>query len=73
MDFQNGQSSKLLASHSGASNLNMESMAVEMNDIAQKTKTETVSMKVITLVTLAFLPATFSSVSQTLRSLAAES
>lgn len=42
----------------------MESMAVEMNDIARKTETETASMKVITLVTLAFLPATFSSVSQ---------
>ena len=34
-----------------------------MNEIALKTKTETVSMKVITLVTLAFLPGTFISVS----------
>ena len=64
MDFQNVQSSKMLASHSNASSLNMESMTVEMSDMARKTKTETVSMKVITLVTLSFLPATFSSVSR---------
>ena len=40
----------------------MERMTAEMNEIARKTKTDTASMKVITLVTLAFLPATFSSV-----------
>jgi len=33
-----------------------------MNDIARKTKIETVSMKVITVVTLFFLPGTFISV-----------
>ena len=37
-------------------------MTEDMNDIARKTKVETVSMKVITLVTLFFLPGTFISV-----------
>lgn len=37
-------------------------MTKEMNDIALKTQTETVSMKIITLVTLFFLPGTFISV-----------
>ena len=63
MNFQTNQSSILLASHSNASSLNMQKMALEMNELARKTKTETASMKVITLVTLAFLPATFVSVS----------
>ncbi|KAL9125736.1 MAG: hypothetical protein Q9217_005107 [Psora testacea] len=38
---------------------NMISMTEDMNDIARKTKIETVSMKVITVVTLFFLPGTF--------------
>jgi len=37
-------------------------MTTDMNDIARKTKIETVSMKVITVVTLFFLPGTFISV-----------
>jgi hypothetical protein len=37
-------------------------MTEDMNDIARQTKIETVSMKVITLVTLFFLPGTFTSV-----------
>jgi hypothetical protein len=37
-------------------------MTEDMNEIARKTKIETVSMKVITLVTLFFLPGTFTSV-----------
>lgn len=40
----------------------MVTMTEDMNDIARKTKIETVSMKVITLVTLFFLPGTFISV-----------
>lgn len=42
----------------------MSKMTEDMNDIARKTKIETVSMKVITLVTLFFLPGTFISVSR---------
>jgi hypothetical protein len=37
----------------------MELMTWEMHDIAKKTEQETVSMRVITTVTLFFLPATF--------------
>ncbi|KAL9632727.1 MAG: hypothetical protein Q9164_005135 [Protoblastenia rupestris] len=40
----------------------MERMTRDMNEIARKTQTETVSMKIITLVTLFFLPGTFISV-----------
>jgi hypothetical protein len=41
----------------------METMTIEMHEIAKKTKQETVSMRVITTVTLFFLPATFIAVS----------
>lgn len=41
----------------------MEAMTVEMHGIAKKTEQETVSMRVITTVTLFFLPATFIAVS----------
>jgi Mg2+ and Co2+ transporter CorA len=44
----------------------MESMTKEMHEIAKKTKQETVSMRVITSVTLFFLPATFIAVSPTI-------
>lgn len=40
----------------------MATMTEDMNDIARKTKIETVSMKAIKLVTLLFLPGTFISV-----------
>lgn len=52
LDYQNTQANK----HSTKS---MYTMTEDMNDIARKTKIETVSMKVITLVTLFFLPGTF--------------
>ena len=41
---------------------NMESMTSEMSEIARKTKQETVLMRIITLITLFFLPGTFISV-----------
>jgi hypothetical protein len=41
----------------------MELVTIEMHDIAKKTEQETVSMRVITTVTLFFLPATFIAVS----------
>ncbi|KAH9834314.1 mitosis inhibitor protein kinase swe1 [Teratosphaeria destructans] len=41
---------------------NMELMTQEMHIIAQKTKVETVSMRIITIVTMFFLPGTFISV-----------
>ena len=55
LEYQNTQTNK-------KSTKNMMSMTEDMNDIARKTKIETVSMKVITVVTLFFLPGTFISV-----------
>lgn len=49
------QANRQLAEQAGASAKNME-------DLAVKTKRETVSMRIITLVTLFFLPGTFISV-----------
>ena len=56
LDFHNTEATKL-------SSRNMMAVTEDMNEIARKTKIETVSMKVITLVTLFFLPGTFISVS----------
>ena len=42
---------------------NMQRVTAEMHDIAIKTKQETISMRIITFVTLCFLPGTFISVS----------
>ena len=55
LEYHNTEYNKL-------STKNMVSMTDDMNDIARKTKVETVSMKVITVVTLFFLPGTFISV-----------
>ena len=55
LEYHNTEYNKL-------STKNMVSVTEDMNDIARKTKIETVSMKVITVVTLFFLPGTFISV-----------
>ena len=55
LDYRNFQANQY-------STKSMFTMTEDMNDIARKTKIETVSMKVITLVTLFFLPGTFISV-----------
>jgi hypothetical protein len=47
----------------------MEVMTKDMHILAQKTTQETVSMRIITLVTLFFLPGTFISVSLLLMSI----
>ncbi|KAL8840888.1 MAG: hypothetical protein Q9170_001152 [Blastenia crenularia] len=52
LDYQNTRANK-------DSTQSMVRMTEDMNDIARKTKIETVSMKAITLVTLCFLPGTF--------------
>jgi Mg2+ and Co2+ transporter CorA len=41
---------------------NMQDMTQDMQELTRKTKQETVSMRIITLVTLFFLPGTFISV-----------
>ncbi|KAL8963666.1 MAG: hypothetical protein Q9183_004983, partial [Haloplaca sp. 2 TL-2023] len=58
-EFQNTKLNKLLASESYKSTRKMEKVTNEMSLIARETKTETVSMRIITLVTLFFLPGTF--------------
>lgn len=53
----------MLAEKAQQSAVKMEEMTERMHEIAMKTKQETVSMRIITLVTLFFLPGTFISVS----------
>jgi hypothetical protein len=57
------KASTMLAEKAQQSAVKLESMTEKMYDIADKTKQETVSMRIITLVTLFFLPGTFISVS----------
>lgn len=70
LEYQNEQASRLFAEKAQSSANHMETMTEEMHamtrsmhELAQKTKQETVSMRIITLVTLFFLPGTFISVS----------
>lgn len=53
------RSSEKFAEKAHESSKIMEGLTNNMNTIAQKTKQETVSMRIITLVTLFFLPGTF--------------
>ncbi|KAG8532873.1 uncharacterized protein KY384_002751 [Bacidia gigantensis] len=62
LEFENTRANEFLAWQSRDSNKNMELMTKDMGILARKTKTETVSMKIITLVTLFFLPGTFISI-----------
>ncbi|KAK6391531.1 hypothetical protein LTR65_004366 [Meristemomyces frigidus] len=59
LQYQNMEANRLLAEKAHVSALRMEEMTHEMQIIAHKTKAETVSMRIITLVTLFFLPGTF--------------
>jgi hypothetical protein len=52
----------MLAERAHQSAVKMEGMTGKMHEIAIKTQQETVSMRIITLVTLFFLPGTFISV-----------
>ena len=60
---QSSHNMELIAQKTQFSTMNMEKSTWDMHDIAHKTKQETVSMRIITLVTLFFLPGTFISVS----------
>ncbi|GAB7361634.1 hypothetical protein MBLNU230_g1685t1 [Neophaeotheca triangularis] len=59
LQYRNVQANNLMAERAQVTALRMEGMTKEMHTIAQKTKVETVSMRIITLVTLFFLPGTF--------------
>ena len=63
------EASEFHAKKSRESAARMETMTVKMQDLAVKTRQETVSMRVITIVTLFFLPATFIAVSDRCRTL----
>jgi Mg2+ and Co2+ transporter CorA len=56
------EASKIFAEKAQASAENMEEMTRNMEKLTEKTTKETVSMKIITLVTMFFLPGTFISV-----------
>jgi hypothetical protein len=62
LEYRSMEASKRFAEKAEASTMEMHSMTEEMNALTQKTKQETVSMRIITLVTLFFLPGTFISV-----------
>jgi len=65
IENRNVESNKLLAQRAQASQEHMEKMTDYMSALAEKTQQETVSMRIITLVTLFFLPGTFISVRST--------
>ncbi len=56
------EASKLIAERGQLSADKMESITQDMHELARKTKQETVSVRIMTLVTLFFLPGTFISV-----------
>lgn len=62
LQHRNMEANNRLAQEAKVSAKKMEEMTEDMHDIARKTKVETVSMRIITLVTLFFLPGTFISV-----------
>ncbi|KAI9773493.1 MAG: hypothetical protein M1839_002075 [Geoglossum umbratile] len=68
LEYRCMEASKELAQKAQQSAKNMEKITQDMHNIARKTKQETVSMRIITLVTLFFLPGTFISLGQTLMS-----
>ena len=59
---QSTRNMELIAQETRSLTINMERSTRDMQEIAFKTKQETVSMRIITLVTLFFLPGTFISV-----------
>ncbi|KAK5729694.1 hypothetical protein LTR17_011771 [Elasticomyces elasticus] len=59
LQYRSMQATARLAEKAQESTENMEYMTRDMHAIAQKTKTETVHMRIITIVTMFFLPGTF--------------
>lgn len=59
IEHRNVQANKDLANRAQESQEHMERLTKHMSSLAEKTQQETVSMRIITLVTLFFLPATF--------------
>jgi uncharacterized membrane protein len=63
LEYKSLKANEYFAKKAQESANNMEAMTREMRITAEKTERETVSMRVITSVTLFFLPATFLAVS----------
>ncbi|KAF2183924.1 hypothetical protein K469DRAFT_710295 [Zopfia rhizophila CBS 207.26] len=59
LQYRGMEASIVFSKKAHESAVKMEALTSNMNDIAQKTRQETVSMRIITLVTLFFLPGTF--------------
>ncbi len=62
-DHRNMSTNKELAMESRESARKMEVLNIQMKDIATKTESETIVMRIVTLATLFFLPGTFVAVS----------
>lgn len=65
MEYKSTATTKLLAEKAQDSAEKMEILTYHMREIAIKTEKETVFMRIVTVVTLFFLPGTFVSVSKT--------
>ncbi len=59
VDYQNMRANEAFARKSQASAVRMEDMTQEMQSLTRKTAVETVLMRIITVVTVLFLPGTF--------------
>ena len=66
LEYKSVKANEYFAKKSQESANNMEAMTRKMRITAEKTERETISMRVITSVTLFFLPATFLAVSDQL-------
>lgn len=63
MDYQTRVTAEFLAEKSQGSAETMEKLTDDMRLIAKKTEKETIFMRIVTVVTMFFLPGTFVSVS----------
>ncbi|ETN36375.1 uncharacterized protein HMPREF1541_08652 [Cyphellophora europaea CBS 101466] len=59
IQYRSMEASKLLAESTHQSALKMERITEEMSEVSRKTQKDTVSMRIITIITLIFLPGTF--------------
>lgn len=69
LQYENMEASRDLAQRAHIATCHMSLMTLDMQVVTRKMKTETISMRIITLVTLFFLPGTFISVSLNFESL----
>jgi hypothetical protein len=68
MEYRNKEANKAFTIKAHQSAIKMENLTEHMRQIAEKTEQETVFMRIITIVTLFFLPGTFVSVCTSVQS-----